>query len=153
MVHASSSGNARSICARWRTVAGSEHSSTPKPEQCIHAATPAIRPTKITSEISSTAFGGPCDTLSGQLPFRSRPILVHLVAVVLTAQVPSTSRLCLRRGCTTHQLPLHLAAQPTFGLDVIGGHRTLDWSLSACPRAFDGSSSPSRSPPVDVVAA
>lgn len=74
MVHASSSGNARSICARCRAVAGSEISSTPKPEQCIHAATPAIRPTKITSEISITAFGGPCDTLSGQLPFRSRPV-------------------------------------------------------------------------------
>lgn len=35
------------------------HQNQPKPEQCIHAATPAIRPTKITSEISSTALVGP----------------------------------------------------------------------------------------------
>lgn len=50
-------------------------------------------------------------------------------------------------------LPLHLAAQPTFRLDVIGGHRNLDWSLAAGPRVFDGSSYPSRSPLVDAVAA
>lgn len=153
MVHASSSGNARSICARWRSVAGSEDSSTPKPKQCIHAATPAIRPTEITSEISSTSFGGPCETLSGQLPLRSRPVLVHLIAVVLAAQLPSTSRLSLRWSCTTHLLPLHLAAQLTSRLDVIGGHRDLDWTLCAGPSVFDGSSYPLRSPLVDAVAA
>lgn len=155
MVHASSSGNASSICARWRAFAGSENSSTPKPEQCIHAATPAIHPTTITSEISSTAFGGSCETLSGQLPFRSCPVLVHLVAAALAAQVPATSRLC---GCAVAapkqtSAPLHLAAQLTFRPDVIGDHHTLDWSLSVGPRAFDGSSYPSRSPLVDAVAA
>lgn len=153
MVHASSSGNARSICARWRAVAGSEISTTPKQEQCIHAATPAIRPTTITSEISSTAFGGSCEMSSGRLPFRSRPVLVHLTAVALAAQVPSTPRLCLRRRCTQTPAALRLAAQHAFTLDVIGGHRNLDWSLSAGHRAFDGSSSPSRSPRVDAVAA
>lgn len=105
MVHASSSGNARSICARWQAVAGSEQ-STPKQEQCIHAATPAVRPTTITSEISDTAFSGSYETLSGQLPVRSRPVLVHVVASALAAQVPAPSRLCGCAEAAPKQLPL-----------------------------------------------
>lgn len=106
MAHASSSGNARSICARWQAVAGSERSFTPKQEQCIHAATPAVRPTIITSEISSTAFSGSCKMLSGQLPVRSCPVLVHVVASALAARVPATSRLCGCVEAAPKQLPL-----------------------------------------------
>jgi hypothetical protein len=44
--------------------------------------------------------------LSGQLPLRSRPVLVHLVAAALAAQVPATSRLCGCAEIAPKQMPL-----------------------------------------------
>lgn len=68
MVHASSSGNASCICARWRAVAGSGNSSTPKPTKtrAMHSRRYACNPpNKNRFRNQQHCLGGSCETLSG----------------------------------------------------------------------------------------
>lgn len=136
MVHASSSGNARCICARWRAVAGSENSSTPKPTRtrAMHSRRYACdSPNKNHFRNQQYCLGGYCETLPGQLPFRSRPVLVHLVAVGLAAQVhPPRGSVCAddaRHACSLSTSQPNLPSSWMSSADII-------ISIGVSPRVF-----------------